>query len=357
MSNPPGQTLPASEALRLLTNPSHDVACLDVRSEDEFACGAIPLFSNRPILNNEERHLVGLCYKTEGQNQAVELGYKLVSPHREARVKDWIEVLSKGKTHLVSCWRGGMRSQIATEWLQEKNFPAIRVEGGTKALRGELLKQFENLPELIVIAGPTGAGKTKLINSISTNKVDLEGLAHHRGSAFGRQLLNPQPSQATFENNLAFELLKIGPKTLFLENESLAIGSVHLPNSLFQKINRAVIVKINMSLEDRVANLFTDYVTQPLADGISREMLRDYYHTSLTRIKNKLGGLKESQLHTLMAEAFQNDDSEKHHKWIQELLTHYYDKTYEHSLNKTPHPIAYEGDWNSCLNWIQNQYA
>src|SRR4051794_10579133 len=104
-----------------------DRAWLDVRSEGEHADGAIPGFVNAPILTNEERHRVGICYQEQGQDAAIRLGHELVDPHRTERVARW---LGAGPELLVGCWRGGLRSRIAAEWIREAGGSAVALQGG-----------------------------------------------------------------------------------------------------------------------------------------------------------------------------------------------------------------------------------
>ncbi|MDQ3232020.1 MAG: rhodanese-like domain-containing protein [Pseudobdellovibrionaceae bacterium] len=122
----------ARTALDLL--PTNTYGMLDVRSEGEFATAAIPGFHNAPILRDQERHEVGLCYRLEGQAAAIKLGERLVGPVRQSRVDDWLKNTAPGSPVIVCCWRGGMRSALASEWIEERGHEVLRVEGGYKAL-------------------------------------------------------------------------------------------------------------------------------------------------------------------------------------------------------------------------------
>ncbi len=135
----------AASALDRLSESSCDM--LDVRSEGEFAAASIPGFQNAPILRNQERHEVGLCYRNRGQTAAIELGYKLVGPLRESRVQEWLQKTQVHTDLIVGCWRGGLRSRIASEWIEANGRPVHLVEGGYKALRHELLKVLEKTPD------------------------------------------------------------------------------------------------------------------------------------------------------------------------------------------------------------------
>ncbi|MEE3327999.1 MAG: tRNA 2-selenouridine(34) synthase MnmH, partial [Myxococcota bacterium] len=166
---------------------------LDVRAPGEVHRSGIPGALSLPILNDEERHAVGQCYHANGNAAAVALGVELTAPHREARVASWREaVAASERPTAFACWRGGQRSGIATEWLGDPN--VSRVQGGTKALRRYLMASLESRfaqTETLVISGLTGCGKTDFLHRLQqvvgpdVLALDLEGLANHRGSAFG----------------------------------------------------------------------------------------------------------------------------------------------------------------------------
>ena len=182
---------------------------LDVRAEDEYAKGNFPQSINLPILNNEERRLVGTCYKQWGQETAVNLGHRLVSGEtKAARIQSWREFVSAQPDACLYCWRGGMRSNIAQQWLFEAGFDVSLIEGGYKALRRsliEIIEQVDKNVSMIRVGGKTGVGKSLLINQIACS-VDLEKYANHRGSSFGG-LVTRQPTQVNFEHTLAIDFV------------------------------------------------------------------------------------------------------------------------------------------------------
>lgn len=347
----------AADALTSIIAFRESVKLLDVRSEGEFQQGSIPHSLNVPILRDHERHQVGLCYKERGQESAIELGMRLVAPDRNQRVAQWVDSLKHSKQSIVTCWRGGLRSKIAAEWLHEAGVSVTRVRGGYKALRQEFTKAFEQLPPLLIIAGPTGSGKSLLLKSLTVPVLDLEQLAAHRGSAFGRLVNVAQPSQANFENQIGFVLLANQGNRIVVEDESLVIGQVHLPMSLKNHMSRQPVVKLTMNFDERVSHILDDYILQPMKLDISPQILLKHYEQSLNCIHKKLGGLLAQKIHQLMMNAFANHDLEGHRCWIRELLVHYYDKLYEFSFNKTPRQVVFEGDRNACQQWIQDQFA
>lgn len=191
-----------------------DIPLIDVRAPVEFAHGAMPAACNLPLMSDDERAAVGTCFKQHGQKAAVELGHRLVNGEiRQTRLKGWIDRCRQQPQGYICCARGGMRSHIVQQWLRDAGIDYPLVTGGYKALRHYALQTIESCARwpMMMVSGNTGCGKTILIRSLPTG-IDLEGLAHHRGSSFGRTLVE-QPSQASFENNLAITLLKKARRT------------------------------------------------------------------------------------------------------------------------------------------------
>ena len=274
------QIVTAAEALQ--NRVRNQMNAVDVRSEGEFSQGHVPGFLNFPILRDSERHEVGLSYKHEGQEAAIELGHRLVQETRQERVDAWARQFEKNGVGILTCWRGGMRSELAAQWLQETGLDVLRVQGGYQAMRGELLKTFVSFPDFWVLAGPTGSGKTKLIESLTVPKINLEAHAVHRGSAFGGFAHLNQPHQATFENTLALELLKNKSHRLLLEDESYFVGQVHLPEALRDRISLSPVIKIKVDMETRLDSIYTEYVKEPGSLQLMKQ-----YTGALLKIKKK----------------------------------------------------------------------
>jgi tRNA 2-selenouridine synthase len=360
-----GQSVNSNEVIQQLLglyeapNSPPSVALIDVRSPGEYEIGSIPGFSNHPVLNNTERHEVGLCYKQSGQSKAIELGLSLFSPVKQSRVDAWIQQArnSSSQQAWVLCWRGGLRSRLSTEFIRETQVEAFQIRGGYKALRQQLLATFERLPPVNVLTGLTGSGKTELLQELS-HAIDLEKLAHHRGSAFGGQA-EPQPAQASFENQLALEILKF-QKGFVVEDESIQIGRIGLPPLLKKTMNASPACLLESPLEERALRIFEGYVADPIRRGISPAALEASLQGNLLRVQRRLGGMMYSIISQELKNAFAQADSpraEDHLGWISKLLTHYYDKMYEHALERSDRKISYRGDRNGCKQWLQNQFA
>lgn len=331
-----------------------DVPLLDVRAPVEFAQGAFPNAHNLPLLTDTERHEVGLRYNEEGQPAAIELGHALVGGKtRETRLQGWLHWCERHPDGQLYCFRGGMRSGLVQEWLAEAGRPITRIRGGYKAMRRFLLDSIEAtsaaLP-LLLLSGRSGTGKTRVIEAID-HTVDLEGLAHHRGSAFGRRP-GGQPTQPDFENRLAIALLRLrasqdtdGPRPVVLEDESKLVGHRLIPPSLHLRMKASPRVFIDEPLESRVQVTLEDYVSGPLTeyaqvhgeaealDRLGAELL-----ASLDRIRNRLGGTRHRELRQAMESALDEQARsgaiEGHRGWIHSLLAEYYDPLYDHALKR-----------------------
>ena len=238
---------------------------LDVRAPQEFQSGAFPHAANYPLLDDDERHRVGICYKDNGPHAAIDLGHQIVSGDRkQARIDNWLQFISQHKSSYLYCFRGGLRSKISQQWLNEAGIEIPRVYGGFKALRNHLIDQLQEADKIfdfILIGGLTGCRKTELVNEV-INGIDLEGAANHRGSSFGAHATK-QSSQINFENKIAMDFLKSKLnhyRLIALEDESRFIGSVDIPKNIFLKMRTSPLVVIERAFEQRVEQLHNEYV-------------------------------------------------------------------------------------------------
>ena len=359
------EQLPETDAINALL--LEDTPLLDVRAPGEFSEGAAPCASNIPLMNDRERHKVGLCYSESGQEAAIELGHQLVSGETKAeRVEGWLSFVKRHPGARLYCSRGGLRSRIAQQWLHEAGVTVPRVTGGYKAIRRLLLDDLEaRCPQLslIVVSGRTGTGKTRLLHELP-NPVDLEGLAAHRGSSFGR-MLKPQPSQVDFENALSLALMKADRPAgapIYVEDESHLIGKRVLPTALQQRMASAPLMVLEQPIETRVAFILQDYVIDMSRAFMDRDgpeagfaVFREFLLGSLSRIRKRLGGLRHQQLESVMAEALDaqahNGDLDGHREWIRTLLNEYYDPMYDYQLSRKQSTIIAQGSFEALLNW------
>ena len=330
---------------------------LDVRAPCEFKKGHLPNSINIPILNDLERDLVGKAYKKHGKERAINLGHELCSGARKNNlIEDWVSQIDKRSSLNLLCLRGGLRSQIAAQWLQEVGKSINRVEGGYKALRQTCLSSLEKPDKKFwIIGGKTGSGKTEIIKNLS-NSIDLEGRASHRGSAFGGQL-QEQPSLSTFENYIAVDYLNLDRHSLVLEDEGRSIGSVSIPPSWFDLMRASPIALVKLDLEDRVARIKAEYVDNALLeygdDSVAVQQLHERYQESARKIAKRLGGTNLASLRVLMEEAFL--EKREHNDWIEHLLSNYYDPMYEYQLKRKSERIVFSGDSVAVKDFLDSK--
>lgn len=325
---------------------------IDVRSPSEFRRGAVPGAVNLPLLTDDERDAVGKTYKTDGRDAALALGYELVAEdNKTSRVAAWRAFAVKHPNALITCWRGGLRSQIAQAWLANTGIELPRVAGGFKALRRCCLDTIQTAGEtrrFVVVGGRTGTGKTRVVQTARAH-VDLEGIANHRGSAFGG-FPTPQPPPVTFENALAVALLRLSPdETVVVEDESRTIGRLALPVALYNAMQQAPIVLLDVHDADRVDNIYQEYVVE--ADDPESHLT-----ASLSRIERRLGGVRYREIAALMEAAFRADTSSRrdaHHEWIRRLLKYYYDPMYDYQLAGKQDRVVMRGTPGEVVDFLR----
>jgi tRNA 2-selenouridine synthase len=351
-----------------------------VRSPGEHSKASIPFTINGGILSDAERDTIGRIYKEKGADEAIHYGHWFVQGQtKKRRIDGWIQSIQSQNISALFCARGGLRSQIAQQWLREAGTKIPRVHGGYKALRTELLKLASspntNQP-LIVITGHTGCGKTRLIHLLAAEfqTIDLEHLAAHRGSAFGDRI-TPQPAQATFENSLYLKLFGYNCDTritpTIIEDESRMIGKIQVPEPFFQMLSCAPRIQLMRPLEERVEIILQDYIIEEVSRLRTTGTESSYVYSQLSqtllsnlqRISKKLGGVRFHELtrdiETACSEQSQDDSPDHHRHWIQKLLLWYYDPPYEkHLLKISPliqkrvHPEELARDAESILRDI-----
>ena len=343
---------------------------MDVRAPVEFARGSFPTAINVPILDDLQRERIGTCYKKEGADAAVALGYTLAtSDVRAQRLATWQEFIARHPQGFLFCFRGGQRSHITQQWLHEAGCPYPLIKGGYKALRRFLLDQLERAIEeipLLILSGRTGTGKTQLIKQLAYS-IDLEGLANHRGSSFGRRC-GGQPSQIDFENRLAIAMLRhrhLYPGIpLLLEDESKLIGRCSLPQSMRDKMQASSLILLEENMDERIAVGLKEYVSDNLAESVAVYGEQDGFvqfaqglSGSLYRIRRRLGGERYQRLSDILARALEQHqntgDIRVYGELIGELLGNYYDPMYDYQLEQKMANIIFRGNRQA----IAKQYS
>ncbi len=347
------------------------VALLDVRAPVEFEQGSFPTSHNVPIMNDEERETIGLCYKEQGQERAIALGHELVSGDiKRERVEAWVEFARQNPQGALFCFRGGMRSKITQQWIYEHaGIVYPRVKGGYKAMRRFLLDELERSVAQIdftILSGRTGVGKTGLLHEL-VSYVDLEGIYRHNGSAFGRRP-QPQPSQIDVENELSITLLRHrqqGHGRLLLEDESANIGSRRIPNILLEKMGLAPVVVLEASLEARIELIYQQYVVESrqryravFGEEAGTQRWAENLLAALARIQRRLGGERYLVVKARMDAALADPALaavERHKAWIHYLLVEYYDAMYDYQLAKKAERVVFRGDAQAVGEYLRQQ--
>jgi tRNA 2-selenouridine synthase len=296
---------------------------VDARTPAEYAEATVPGAVNVPIFDDAERARVGTLYKQEGKAAAKRLGVELVAPKIPAMIAR-VEAALAGRRPpvVVFCWRGGMRSRALTTFLDLAGIPARQMVGGHKAFRGQVREFFETgeWGRLLVLRGLTGVGKTRLLWRLREEGypvLDLEGMASHRGSAFGNLGLPAQPTQKAFEALLWDALRRVPPGGYALaEGESRHIGRLALPLRVYEALQTETSLWVNASLDYRVRVILDDY---PARDG-----LKEAFARPLQALRPRLGGETTARLLELLERG----------EWeplVRQLMVLYYDPLYEHT--------------------------
>ena len=305
---------------------------VDVRTPLEYADDHIPGAINVPLLSNEERVEIGTLHKEVGPHAARQRGLELTA-HRFPEIVASIARAACGRPALVYCWRGGLRSKTVTSILELTGHPALQLVGGYKSFRNHVSSFFNPYTPkspLVVLHGMTGIGKTTFLLRLKqrgSSVLDLEGLACHRGSAFGQLGLTQSLSQKRFET-LLWDQCRKAPSDLplIVEGESERIGRVSLPGDFYQKMAAGIRVWCSASLETRVQRLIDEYGLPAYKEEMG---------AALQRIRKKLGG-------KICDELAGNLERWELEPFMTGLVCDYYDKVYYKNRD-------WEADFNLCM--------
>jgi tRNA 2-selenouridine synthase len=292
---------------------------LDVRSPGEYQQGHIPGAISFPLFTDAERAQVGICYKQQGRDQAVELGFAIAGP----KFVDFIvkaKAIAPERRVRVHCWRGGMRSSAVAWVLEMAGFQVTTLTGGYKAFR-RWVREVCAIPRpIITLGGMTGTGKTVMLHALAQQGeqvLDLEAIAHHRGSSFGALGLPPQPSNEQFENLVAMHWANFqGDRPVWIEAESRRIGLCRVPQELFQHMMAAPVLEIVRSRQERLQHLVEEY----------GQFSTDDLVLATQRIHKRLGGVRTQTAIALL--------QERRLMEAFDIILAYYDKTYRYDLER-----------------------
>jgi len=293
---------------------------IDVRAPSEFLHGHIPGAINIPLFDDQERKVVGTAYKQINKEAAMYAGLDFAGKKLVKLAKQGERVAGKNKTLLVHCWRGGMRSKSMVWLFETMGISCYLLEGGYKSYRSYVREVLAYPLNLLVIGGRTGSGKTAILHQLKNageQVIDLEGLAHHKGSAFGALGESDQPSTEQFENDLSSEVSALDPeKICWIEDESRNVGKCVIPGELYYRMKDADLVFLDISRELRALHLLGDYAKYGQED----------LKACVRKIEKRLGGDRTG-------EALEAIDREDYYQTAM-ITLHYYDKAYMYSLEK-----------------------
>lgn len=307
-----------------------DFIPIDIRSPGEFQEYHIPNAVNIPLFNNEERAEVGTIYKQVGKKAAKWRAMEIVSPKLPNMLTRIKQVQESGSKPLIYCWRGGMRSQSVSFFATMSGLDIFRLDGGYRSYRECILKKIPvEIPEMgIVIDGMTGTGKTDILYNLKKlgyPVLDLEHYANHKGSVFGSISGGTPHNQKMFDALLFEDLQEMeGSPYFIMEGESKRIGHAVQPPELYEKKNNGIHIRVNASLEKRVARIYEQYVVQESAEFHERV---DF---ALGRIIKRI---KSIDVQKQLLSCLENKDYEE---MIRLLIVHYYDPRYDNKINEVP---------------------
>jgi tRNA 2-selenouridine synthase len=297
----------------------NDIPLIDVRSPGEYTKGHIPGAFSLPLFTDDERRQVGTTYKQVGSKEAFQLGLDMVGPKMSYFVQMGEKLSHQGQVKLY-CWRGGKRSQSIGWLLQQAGLKVMVLCGGYRSYRQEAIKQLSEPAKLVVIGGHTGSGKTEILKRLQLlgeQVLDLEELANHRGSAFGGIGQPAQPSNEQFFNKIWEQWRQMDrARTIWVENESLCIGRVVVPEPLLAQMKKAPLLLLSAPMVLRVQYLLDLYGGQPKKE----------IESAISKISKKLGLLDTRQALYNLAEGDLTA--------VVNRLIQYYDKCYQYGLNR-----------------------
>lgn len=306
-----------------LLQKKQEYCLVDVRTKTEFIEGSIPGSINIPLFDEEERARIGVTY-AKNRKAAKFLAMDFAGPKIPKFVRS-ICRHSQNKPLLILCWRGGMRSHAAVEFLNMVGMEAVQLRGGYHQYRRHIYQQLQEYKlesQVIVLKGKSGTGKTEILRLLAQQGypvLDLEGLARHRGSSFGDWEGERPESQKNFDSLLLEQLKGLRDSSyILLEGESRRIGCICLPEFLFAAMQKAPVIEIEGSLPRRTERILRDY-----APASCEARLNTYL--ALSRLEGILSK-------GLFRELKQCLDAEDYARFVELILVKHYDRLYEHKL-------------------------
>lgn len=307
---------------------------LDVRTSSEFDENGIPFAKNIPILNDQERHCVGLLYQQQSKKSAVSFAWHLAKKKEASFLKN-VRNESAGKKIIIYCWRGGGRSRYVAKLLSQNGFNSCQLEKGQKGFRQEiskLLYSTDNKIKIISLSGITGCGKSEVLEYIEKNNpefpiIHLEECAGHASSVFGEirfklRNLSMAKNQQDFEKNIFLSMLKYSNDNdtypVFLsEKESKKIGNFIIPPAILNALLEEKHITLICPIKSRLERLQRDY----FGDDNSAKEASELVKNKIQYLSRKLGNAKISKYNEWISNG-------QYEKFLEDIMINYYDKVY-----------------------------
>ncbi|HZB11893.1 MAG TPA: rhodanese-like domain-containing protein [Chryseolinea sp.] len=192
------------------------------------------------------------------------------------------------------------------------------LEGGYEAFKKWRDVAFNNGPQLYLIGGYSGSGKTDFLNYLEHHHhqvINLESLSGHKGSTFGSN--NPQPLHDTFQNTLLHQWYSFQPDAaVWIEEKGPFLGQVGIPSSLYKKMLEATMIHLDVDFEQRLRHIMETYHIVDV----------QAFRRSIQMLEERMG---TSQNHKAL-HFYDNGQKE----YCFELLLRYYDRAYEKRREK-----------------------
>uniref|UniRef100_A0A0R3UN53 Rhodanese domain-containing protein n=1 Tax=Mesocestoides corti TaxID=53468 RepID=A0A0R3UN53_MESCO len=320
---------------------------IDARTPKEYALDHIRGAINIPVLSDLERLEIGKIFTSGNTLEARLRGARFactnIANYLEPQKPLSLLLDTKGhsdssRLFLVYCARGGQRSTALATILAELDLPTCEVAclaGGYRAWRRVLLRQLEAWPTLMepgglsgtlwVLSGLTGCGKTLLLNGLEEageSTLNLEGMAKHKGSMFGKSTSDKQLNQRSFEAVFHDALKRcLDAPVVWTECESRNVGpSCQLGGGFWRRLRgtqSTVRVWLDVPIQARVSWILEDY-----ADWLENsEARQEWVFKSLETYHGK----RRLESWRTMARSRDYDSL------VTELLVYHYDPLYRKS--------------------------
>jgi tRNA 2-selenouridine synthase len=299
---------------------------IDVRSESEYAEDHIPGAINCPVLSDAQRAEVGTMDRQQSSFEAKRRGAAYVARNIASHLEQSFADKPRSWKPLVYCWRGGNRSGAMTHILSRVGWQARQLEGGYRAFRRAVVADLDRLPAQFtfeVVCGTTGSGKSRLLQQLAAldaQVLDLEALAHHRGSVLGSLPALPQPSQKQFETRLWQALRSFDPaRPVYVESESRKVGDLRVPDQLLLTMRASECIRLELPLDARVRLLRDEYV---------------HFESDAKTLHEKLDCLVALHGHERIRQWKALVDARRWDELVERLLVEHYDPAYLRSIGR-----------------------